>query len=90
MASDEHSKSSIEPVIGPKGHGGPGHGHPRDAAKHGDKALQLLGDERVVLTEEDVSLLGGPRTRSHGGDGGVLTPQSHRTGAFDARRIRPS
>ena len=55
MASEEQSKSSIEPVIAPKGHGGPGHGHPGDAAKHGDKALRLLGDEPVVLTDEDVS-----------------------------------
>lgn len=89
MASD-NSKSSIEPVLGTKGHGEPGHGHPGDAAQHGDKALRLLGDERVVLTEEDVSPHGGPGTRSHGGSGGgMLTPQPSRTDAFDARRTRP-
>ena len=38
------------------------HGHTADrrhsavAAQHGDRALALLGDERVRLTEEDVSL----------------------------------
>lgn len=89
MASEEQSKSSIEPVIAPKGRGGPGRGHPGDAAKHGDKALRLLGDERIVLTDEDVSPPGRPRIRSHGG-GGMLTPQLSRTGAFDARRTRPS
>ena len=26
------------------------------AIKHGDRALQFIGDERVELTEEDVSL----------------------------------
>lgn len=95
MASEEQSKSSIEPVLAPKGHGAPGHGHPGDAAKHGDKALRLLGDERIVLTDEDVSPPGGPKMRSHGGGGAggggsMLTPQLSRTGAFDARRTRPS
>ena len=27
----------------------------RESVKHGDRALALLGDERVELTEEDVS-----------------------------------
>ncbi|KAJ8126743.1 hypothetical protein O1611_g6893 [Lasiodiplodia mahajangana] len=26
-----------------------------NGAKHGDRAMQLVGEERVVLTEEDVS-----------------------------------
>ena len=27
-----------------------------DAARHGDRALSIIGDERVSLTEEDVRL----------------------------------
>jgi hypothetical protein len=29
----------------------------RQSMKHGDRALALIGDERVFLTEEDVSVL---------------------------------
>ena len=28
-----------------------------DASKHGDRALSIIGDERVTLTEEEVSAL---------------------------------
>jgi len=28
----------------------------RESVKHGDRALALIGDERIVLTEEDVCL----------------------------------
>lgn len=29
--------------------------HPDDIARHGDRALSLIGDERVTLTDEEVS-----------------------------------
>jgi len=32
-------------------------GHDANAVKRGDRAAELIGDERVVLTEEDVSLV---------------------------------
>lgn len=28
--------------------------HPDDVARHGDRALSLIGDERVTLTDEEV------------------------------------
>lgn len=28
--------------------------HHNDAARHGDRALSVIGDERVTLTEEEV------------------------------------
>lgn len=31
-----------------------------DAARHGDRALRVIGDERVTVTEEDVSDRGCP------------------------------
>lgn len=33
-----------------------GHHLTSDEVKHGDKALKILGEERIELTEEDVSV----------------------------------
>jgi hypothetical protein len=38
-------------------------GHTASAVKHGDRAAELIGDERVVLTEEDVSFDLNPNLR---------------------------
>lgn len=50
-ASSVHQEEDIAAVS--PGGGSGGHASPSDATKHGDRAMRLVGDERVILTEED-------------------------------------
>ncbi|KAI1744855.1 major facilitator superfamily domain-containing protein [Xylaria scruposa] len=49
MDSSVHQEEDIVKSIGGDG----GHASASGAARHGDRAMQLIGEERVVLTEED-------------------------------------
>ncbi|KAI0189512.1 MFS transporter [Xylaria flabelliformis] len=49
MDSSVHQEEDIAKSIGGDG----GHASASGAVKHGDRAMQLVGEERVVLTEED-------------------------------------
>lgn len=57
--------------------------------KRGDRALAIIGSERVDMTEEDVRvfLLTKTRPRERGGANDDLAT---RTSVFDARRTKPS
>lgn len=47
----EHEEDIAKPIGGDGGHA-----PTSEAARHGDRAMQLVGEERVVLTEEDVCI----------------------------------
>ncbi|TRX95977.1 hypothetical protein FHL15_003119 [Xylaria flabelliformis] len=49
MDSSVHQEEDIAKSIGGDG----GHASASEAVRHGDRAMQLVGEERVVLTEED-------------------------------------
>ncbi|KAI0862174.1 major facilitator superfamily domain-containing protein [Xylaria cubensis] len=49
MDSSVHQEEDVAKSIGGDG----GHASASEAVRHGDRAMQLVGEERVVLTEED-------------------------------------